>query len=155
VPQRAGDEPLDLERWAAILARHLGPFDVAVATEPGDFLVKECAVLLAEVVTVEERDGVRFAGLDVGWSQMGERFIYGALLDLVLCRAADAEPVDRITISGTINEGNDLFAEDYPFPHVVEGDVVAAIGVGSYNASMWSQHCLRPPADAIFLKDRM
>jgi diaminopimelate decarboxylase len=155
VPQRAGDAPLDLERWAAILAGHLGPLDAVVATEPGDFLVKESAVLLAEVVTVEERDGVRFAGLDVGWSQMGERFIYGALLDLVLCRAADAQRVDRITISGTINEGNDLFAEDYPFPEVEEGDVVAAIGVGSYNASMWSQHCLRPPAEAIFFTDRM
>jgi diaminopimelate decarboxylase len=155
VPQRAGDAALDLKRWAAILARHLGPLDVTVATEPGDFLVKECGVLLAEVVTVEERGGVRFAGLDVGWPQIGERFIYGALLDLVLCRAAGAEPANRITISGNINEGNDLFAEGYPFPHVAEGDVVAAIGVGSYNASMWSQHCLRPPAEAIFFNDRL
>ncbi|MBI3649248.1 MAG: diaminopimelate decarboxylase, partial [Actinobacteria bacterium] len=41
VPQRAGDEPLDLDRWAGILAEHLGPLDVRVSTEPGDFLVKE------------------------------------------------------------------------------------------------------------------
>jgi diaminopimelate decarboxylase len=154
VPQRPDDAPLDLDRWASILARHLGPVGVAVATEPGDFLVKECAVLLAEVVTVEERDAVRFVGLDVGWGQMSERFVYGALLDLVLCRAAGANPVDRITISGNINEGNDLFAEEYPFPEVEEGDVIAAIGVGSYNASMLSQHCLRPPAGAVFFTDR-
>ena len=38
-----------------VLARHLGPLDVTVATEPGDFLAKECAVHLAEVVTVEDR----------------------------------------------------------------------------------------------------
>jgi diaminopimelate decarboxylase len=154
VPQRPDDVPLDLDRWASILARHLGPVGVAVATEPGDFLVKECAVLLAEVVTVEGRDGVPFVGLDVGWGQMSEGFIYGALLDLVLCRAARADPVDRITISGNINEGNDLFAVEYPFPEVEEGDVVAAIGVGSYNASMSSQHCLRPPAGAVFFTDR-
>jgi diaminopimelate decarboxylase len=154
VPQQSGDAPLDLERWAFILAQHLRPLDVAVATEPGDFLVKECAVLLAEIVTVEERDGIRFVGLDAGWNQMGERFIYGSLLDVILCRGADAEPVDRITIGGNINEGNDLFAEDFPFPHVKEGDVVAAVGVGSYNASMWSRHCLRPPAGAVFFTDR-
>jgi diaminopimelate decarboxylase len=154
VPQRPDDAPLDLKRWAAILARHLGPLHVAVATEPGDFLVKECAVLLAEVVTVEVRNGVRFVGLDAGWSQMSEHFIYRSLLDLVLCRAADAEPAGSVTMSGTINEGDDLFAEDYPFPAVTEGDVVAAIGVGSYNESMWSQHCLRPPAGAIFFRDR-
>lgn len=155
VPQRPGDRPLDLDRWAVILAEHLGPLDVVVATEPGDFLVKECAVLLAEVVTVEDRDNVRFVGLDTGWNQACEHFVYGALVDPVLCRAADAEPVRPVTVSGHINEGNDLFAEDHPFPDVSEGDVVALIGVGSYNGSMWSEHCLRPPAGSVFFTDRV
>ena len=105
VPQRAGDLPLDLDRWAAILAEHLGPLGVAIGTEPGDFLVKECAINLAEVVTVEERDGLRFVGLDVGWNAMGERFIYHSLLPMVLCRSADAPAVRDVTISGHINEG--------------------------------------------------
>jgi diaminopimelate decarboxylase len=155
VPQRAEDVPLDLARWAAILAEHLGPLGVAIGTEPGDFLVKECAINLAEVVTVEERDGLRFVGLDVGWNAMGERFIYDALLPMVLCRAADALPVRDVTISGHINEGNDLFAEDLPFPDVVEGDIVAALNVGSYNASMTSEHCLRPAAMSVFFTDRI
>ena len=110
------DRPLDLDRWASILAEHLGPLGVAVGTEPGDFLVKECAINLAEVVTVEERDGVRFVGLDVGWNAMGERFIYHSPLDMVLCRAADAPAVRDVTISGHINEGDDLFAEDAAVP---------------------------------------
>ena len=154
VPQRAGDTPLDLTRWAAIFAEHLGSLDVAVGTEPGDFLVKECGINLAEVVTVEERDGVRFVGVNVGWNAMGERFIYRSLLDLVLCRSADAPPVRPVTISGHINEGDDLFAEDLPFPEVMEGDIVAAINVGSYNASMTSEHCLRPAANAVFFRER-
>src|SRR5262249_34207666 len=112
VPQREGDAPLDLGRWSAILAEHLGPLEVAVATEPGDFLVKECAIHLAEVVTVEERDGETFVGIDTGWNVLGEHFVYDALLDLVLCRAADAEPEGTVTIAGHINEGDDLFARD-------------------------------------------
>ncbi len=154
VPQRAGDRPLDLDRWAAILAEHFGPLDVVVGTEPGDFLVKECAIALAEVVTVEERDGVRFVGVDIGWNAMGERFIYHSFLDVVLCRAADEAPAREVTISGHINEGDDLFAEDLPFPDVTEGDIVAALNVGSYNASMTSEHCLRPAADAVFFAER-
>ncbi|MEO8423544.1 MAG: diaminopimelate decarboxylase [Actinomycetota bacterium] len=155
VPQHAEDDPLDLDRWASILAEHLGPLGVAVGTEPGDFLVKECAINLSEVVTVEERDGSLFVGLDVGWNAMGERFIYHALLDMVLCRAADASPVRDVTISGHINEGDDVFAEDLPFPRVVEGDIVAAINVGSYNASMTSEHCLRPAAKSVFFTERV
>lgn len=157
VPQAAGDEPLDVAAWAGILARHLGPLDVTVSTEPGDFLVKECGVHLAEVVTVEDREGYTFVGLDTGWNVMCERFVYGAdltLLELVLCRAAAAEPTREVTIAGNINEGDDLFAEDYPFPAVREGDVVAALNVGSYNGSMTSLHCLREPAGVLCFEDR-
>ena len=154
VPVRAGDRPLDLDRWASIAAEHLGPLGVAVGTEPGDYLVKECGVLLAEVVTVEERDGVLFAGVDAGWNQAPDHFIYGELLDVVLCRAADAEPIRPVTVSGNINEGNDLFAEDQLFPAVEEGDVLALINVGSYNAAMYGAHCLRPPAGVVALEER-
>jgi diaminopimelate decarboxylase len=155
VPDAPGDEPLDLAAWAAVLARHLGPLDVLVGTEPGDFLVKECAVHLAEVVTVEDRGGATFVGLDTGWNVMGEHFVYGANLPLVLCRAADAEPAARVTVSGNINEGDDVFGEDVPLPKVHEGDIVAALNVGSYNGSMTSAHCLREPAGTVFFEDRV
>jgi len=59
-----------------------------------------------------------------------------------------------VTLSGNINEGDDLFAVDLPLPAINEGDVVALLGVGSYNASLHSEHCLRPPASAMFFGDR-
>jgi diaminopimelate decarboxylase len=155
VPDAPGDEPLDLEAWAAILAAELGPLDVLVGTEPGDFLVKECGVHLAEVVTVEEREGVTFVGLDTGWNAMGEYFVYRSNLPLALCRAADATPAGAVTVGGNINEGDDLFGEEVPLPEVHEGDILAALNVGSYNASMTSVHCLREPAGAVFFEDRV
>jgi diaminopimelate decarboxylase len=155
VPESPDDRPLDVERWAAICAAHLGDLGVAVGTEPGDFLVKEAVVHLAEVVTLEHRDGVRFIGLDTGWNVMGEHFVYGAPLDLVLCRDVVGDPAGLATLSGNINEGNDLFAEDVPFPDVREGDIVAALNVGSYNGSMTSAHCLREPAGIVVFDDRV
>jgi diaminopimelate decarboxylase len=59
-----------------------------------------------------------------------------------------------VTVSGHINEGDDLFAVDVPLPEVVEGDILAAIAVGSYNASMTSEHCLREPAGAVCFEER-
>lgn len=155
VPQAPAESPLDVDAYAALLARHLGPLRVTVACEPGDYLCKESGVLLAEVVTLDERDGVAFAGLDAGYNVAPERFIYGSLVPIVLCRSADAEPVRAYTISGNINEGDDLWGEGSPLPDLAEGDVLALLGVGTYNASMFLEHCLRPPARTVAFADRV
>jgi diaminopimelate decarboxylase len=154
VPQRAEDEPLDVDAYADLLVEHLAPFGVTIAAEPGDFLVKECGLLLAEVVTVEDRDGVRFVGLDAGYNVAPERFIYRSLVPIVLARDVGAEPIGQATVAGNINEGDDLWAEGLPFPDVREGDVIAMLGVGSYNQSMHLDHCLRPPARVVALAER-
>ncbi len=152
---RPDDRSLDLDAWAAVLARHLQPLDVVVGTEPGEFLAKECAAHLAEVVSVEDRDGTTFIGLDTGWNAMNEHFVYKIPFHPILCRSADTEPVANVTVAGHINEGNDLFAEDHPMPEIEEGDIVAIPNVGSYNASMVSVHCLRPPPSSIFFANRL
>jgi diaminopimelate decarboxylase len=154
VPFRPADEPLDLGAWAGIMAGHFGPLGVSVATEPGEFIAKQAGAHLAEVVTVEDRDGTTFAGLDTGWNVLCEHFVYRIPFFPILCRAADAPPVHDVTFSGHINEGPDLFAEDHPFPEVREGDIVALPNVGSYNASMTSAHCLREPASSVLFEDR-
>jgi diaminopimelate decarboxylase len=153
VPLQDGDEPLDVDAYAEVLARHLGSFGVTIACEPGDFIVKQSGTLLAEVVTVEDRLGTTFVGLDVGWNVVSDHFVYKMPIEQVLCRAADAPRTERVTISGHINEGNDLFADDYPFPPVKESDVVAMMSVGGYNQSMAMPHCLRPVPPAIVLPD--
>jgi diaminopimelate decarboxylase len=155
VPQAPEESPLDTGAYADLLARHLGPLVGAIGCEPGDYLCKESGVLLAEVVSLDERDGVRFAGLDAGYNVAPERFIYGALVPIVLCRAADGSPSRRTTVSGNINEGDDLWGEDVELPELEEGDVVALLGVGTYNRSMHLDHCLRPLAATVAFADRI
>ena len=155
VPHEAGQQPLDVEAYANALTRHLGPLGVTVACEPGDYLTKESGVLLAEVVTLDERDGVTFAGLDAGFNVAPEHFIYDEAIPIVVCRAADA-PTDRaVTVAGNINEGDDLWGEGVPLPRLNEGDVLALLRVGSYNRSMHIDHCLRPPAGTVAFVDRV
>jgi diaminopimelate decarboxylase len=128
---------------------------VKIGCEPGDYLVKESGVLLAEVVTLDERDGLTFAGLDAGFNVAPEHFIYGALLPIVLARAADAEPSRTYTVAGNINEGDDLWGEEVPLPELAEGDVLALLLVGAYGRSMHLDHCLRPPAATVAFAERV
>jgi diaminopimelate decarboxylase len=155
VPQRSEDETLDVDAYAELLTKHLGPLGVTIACEPGDYLAKESGILLAEVVTLDERDGVWFAGLDAGFNVAPEHFIYGALVPIVLCRAADAEPTGTYTVAGNINEGNDLWGEDVRLPELAEGDVLALLLVGAYGRSMHIEHCLRPPAGTVAFTERI
>lgn len=151
VPAREDEREVDLDAYAATLARHLGPLGVTVATEPGDRLTKDAGILLAEVVTVEVRRGVTFVGLDIGWNVNCAYFIYGFAQELVLCRDAAAPRTTRVTVAGHINEAHDVFAEDYPMPPVEEGDMVALLNAGGYHEAMSSTHCLRPMAASVFL----
>lgn len=153
-PLRQGDARLDLDAWAATLARGLGEFaarGITIAAEPGEFFFSESGTLLCEVVTVEDRLGTTFVGVDAGWNVMGMRFIWGERVECVTALDPLAPRPARVAISGHINEAPDLFAEDYAFPPVAEGDIVALLNAGGYNQAVTCEHCLRPPAKAVFL----
>ena len=150
-PARQDERAVDLDAYAATLAQHLGPLGVTVACEPGDYLSKDAGILLGEVVTVEERRGVTFIGLDIGWNVNCAYFIYRYAQELVPCRQPDAPRTQVVTVAGHINEAGDVFAEDYPMAPVEEGDMVALLNAGGYLQAMSSTHCLRPMGGAVFL----
>jgi diaminopimelate decarboxylase len=155
-----GHQPLDLDGYAGVLAKHLGPLGVTIACEPGEWVSKNAGVLLAEVVSVEDRsragDGSAvFAGLDCGWNIVHLAFIYKEPIEHVLCSAADAPRTSTYTMTSHINEGPDIFAEDYPMPELHEGDVVALLGVGCYCQANWNLHCLRAYPDVVWFEERL
>jgi diaminopimelate decarboxylase len=151
VPARADEPPIDLDAYAASLAEAFGPLGVTIACEPGDYLVKDCAVMLAEVITVEERSGTRFVGLDTGWNTDCGYFIYRFTKEILPVADPAAERSWRVTVAGNINEVGDVFADDYPMAPVAEGDVVALFWSGGYAQGMASSHCLREPARVVLL----
>lgn len=151
MPARQDERPVDLDAYAATIARHLGPLGVTIACEPGDGLSKDGAILLGEVVTVETRRGVTFVGLDLGWNVNCAYFIYRFAQEVVLCRDAAAPRTTVVTVTGHINEAGDVFAEDYPMPAVEEGDIVAILNAGGYLQAMSSTHCLRPMSEVVYL----
>jgi diaminopimelate decarboxylase len=151
-PARQDETHVDLDRYAEVLERSLGPLGVRVACEPGDFIAKDAGIQLAEVVTVERRGGTLFVGLDLGWNVNCGYWPYRFLQEIVPCQDPAAQRTETVTVAGHINEAADVFAEDYPIAPVKEGDVVAILNAGGYFQAMSSTHCLRPLASAVFLE---
>ena len=154
-PLLPGESPLDLDAFAGILARRFGHLGVAVGVEPGEFLTNLSGVLLAEVVSVEDRLGATFVGLDVGWNVFNDPYIYGRPAEAVVAARARAPRDQVVTLAGHINEGNDVFGTDLPFPDVREGEIVALASTGGYCAGMWTDHCMRPRAGSLYFSDRV
>ena len=144
--------PVDLDAYAQTIAARLAPYDVTAAFEPGDFVMKDAAVLLAEVVSVERRGDVTFVGLDVGWNVNCAYFIYGYAQEVVPLVAPLRERTQLVTVAGHINEAGDVFAEDYPLPELAEGEGVAILNAGGYLQAMSMTHCLRPAGTAVYLE---
>jgi diaminopimelate decarboxylase len=143
IPLVEGDEPLDLDAWAAVLRRHYRgrPFEIRV--EPGDYVVKDSGALVLQVVAVEEKQGVRFVYVDGGFNLHMEPAFYGLPLQPVPCRQAAGGSARVVTIAGNINEALDVFGADVVMPEVAAGDYVAFLNAGGYGSSMSSSHCLR------------
>ena len=147
------DIAIDLDRWAAIVARHVGPRGLRVQLEPGDYFVKDAGVLLVRVNTVEDKGGTRFVGVDAGLNIVNHLAYYRTpVIAAPLVRSAGAK-LERVTIAGNINEAIDLLVEDVELPALAEGDLLAILNVGGYGSAMSSNHCMRGEFREFLLPD--
>ncbi|MDP9198639.1 MAG: diaminopimelate decarboxylase, partial [Pseudomonadota bacterium] len=134
------DVPVDLERWASIIARHVVRRGVQIQVEPGDYLVKDAGILLVRANTVEDKAGTRFVGVDAGLGIESLYAYYRTPMAVAPTRPAVGAPSARVTIAGNINEAMDLLAEDVDLPPIAEGDLLALLNVGGYGSAAASNH---------------
>ncbi len=151
VPLAAGDRPLDLAAWSALVARHFARDRFEIWLEPGDYLVKDAGVLLLEVNTVERKRGTLFVGVNGGFNLHPEPAFYRLPLAPAPCRLRRA-PRRAVTIAGNINEALDLLAEGVRLPLPREDDILAFLNAGGYGAAMSSEHCLRGEFQEVLLR---
>lgn len=143
LPLVEGNEPLDLNRWAACLARHAQQHNLEIHLEPGDYLVKDAGVLLLEVNSVEEKGGTLFVGVNGGFNLQNLAVYYHTPFVVAPLQANPNEPLQKVTVAGNINEAIDLLAEDVLLPPLHEGELLALLNVGGYGAASSSNHCMR------------
>lgn len=142
VPHTAMDSPLDLTRWASILARHFRNRPQSIEIEPGDYLAKDTGLLLLTVNTVEQKMETVFVGVDAGFNIAVEPAGYGLPFHPVAALRQTGNN-RKVTIVGNINEALDVWYADITMPPLSEGQCLTLINAGAYSSSMASNHCMR------------
>jgi diaminopimelate decarboxylase/aspartate kinase len=148
VPERPGQDPLDLERVEAELAALGSVLDgIELRAEPGRYLVSEAGVLLARVTQTRRKGGVRFIGVATGMNSLLRPALYGAWHAIHNLTRLDAPPSEYAHVVGPICESGDVLGRDRLLPRTEPGDVLLIENCGAYCAVMASSYNLRPPAE--------
>lgn len=152
VPERPGQEPLDLALMESLLARMRSRLPgVELRLEPGRFLVSEAGVLIAPVTQVRRKQGTNLVGISTGMNSLIRPALYGAWHGIHNLSRLGEEAVDYWNLVGPICESSDVLGRDRWLPRTVPGDVVLIENAGAYGAVMSSRYNQRPPAEEVIL----
>jgi diaminopimelate decarboxylase len=148
------ETPPAIEDYAAMVKRVTQGLDVALAFEPGRWIVGNAGVLVARVLHVKDGATRRFVVVDAAMNDLIRPALYDAWHEIVPVHApepgAALQPVDVV---GPICETGDSFAAQRPLPPLVSGDLVALLSAGAYGAVMSSSYNSRPLVPEVLVRD--
>lgn len=141
IPYHAGDPaPVSPAEYAGLVQEVFGKLDVALAFEPGRFLVGAGGVLAASVVYVKE-DEPRIVVVDAAMNDLVRPAMYGIEHAILPVREPPAgAPVAPADVVGPVCESTDTFNRGYELPPLAAGDIVAIAAAGAYGAVMSSTY---------------
>ncbi|MEO0996130.1 MAG: bifunctional aspartate kinase/diaminopimelate decarboxylase [Pseudomonadota bacterium] len=152
IPERSGEEPLDLSdldaRLGALKARFPG---YRFWLEPGRYLVAEAGVLLARVTQLKGKGELLYVGIATGMNSLIRPALYGAYHEIVNLSRLGAATTRQVTVVGPICESADRLGSDRSLPDCAEGDVLLIANAGAYGRAMASRYNLRDPAPELTL----
>lgn len=142
VPYRGGDIETDIEDLGKQLTKRFKLFckeygkDLALAFEPGKYLVSEAGKFLARVNVIKQTTSTVFAGIDSGFNHLIRPMFYGSHHDITNISNPDAK--ERFySVVGYICE-TDTFGNNRKISEIREGDILSFSNAGAYCFSMAS-----------------
>ena len=143
IPYR-DEVPATPAAYAAMVREVFGGLDVALAFEPGRFLVGPGGILVAAVVYVKDEERP-IVVVDAAMNDLVRPAMYKLEHPIIPVREPRAGDLPvRVNVVGPVCETTDTFNRDYPLPPLSAGDLVAFTVVGAYGAAMSSTYNTRP-----------
>lgn len=124
---------------------------IRLVVEPGRTLVATSGTLLVTVVSVKQRGGRRYVGVDSTVGNIVVPSIYHGYHRMHALTAHDEGLLDMPTdVCGNTTHSGDYLARDIRLPDVRQGDLLALRDVGAYAYAMSSHFLNRPrPAEVV------
>jgi diaminopimelate decarboxylase len=140
-----GDEvPATPDAYAAMVREVFAPLDVALAFEPGRFMVAAGGILVSSIVYVKEGER-RIVVVDAAMNDLVRPAMYKAEHRIRAIREPDrGAKLSPADVVGPVCETTDTFARGRMLPPLAEGELVAFMTAGAYGASMSSTYNTRP-----------
>ena len=159
VPYKNDDQETNVEEFGIELSKRFNEFqktygqEVALAFEPGKFLVSESGFFLAKVNVIKQTTSTVFAGIDSGFNHLIRPMFYGSYHHIENISNPGAK--ERFyTVVGYICE-TDTFATNRKITEIHEGDILCFHNAGAYCFSMASNYNSRlKPAEVLFYNEQ-
>jgi len=155
VPYREGDIETDIEDLGAQLTKKFEKFckeygrELALAFEPGKYLVSESGKFLAKVNVIKQTTSTVFAGIDTGFNHLIRPMFYGSHHEITNISNPEAKP-RFYSVVGYICE-TDTFGNNRRISEIREGDILSFSNAGAYCFSMASNFNSRyRPAEVLW-----
>ena len=159
VPYKAGDIETDVEELGEQLSKRFLAFQaeygqpLALAFEPGKFLVSEAGFFIAKVNVVKQTTSTVFAGIDSGFNHLIRPMLYGSQHEIINISNPEGKP-RFYSVVGYICE-TDTFANNRKIAEIKEGDLLCFKNAGAYCFSMASNYNSRfKPAEILWYNDQ-
>jgi len=141
VPYEDGDPVVSPAEYARAVGEAFGKLDLALAFEPGRFLVGAGGVLVASVEYIKESSGHPIVVVDAAMNDLLRPALYEAFHAIVPVREPGRSAIPSpANVVGPVCESTDTFAKARDLPPLGEGDLVALTTAGAYGAVMSSTY---------------
>lgn len=136
--------------YAAAVLSIVKPSGLAIALEPGRYLVGAAGALLARVIDLKDAPGGHhFAVLDAGMTDLMRPALYGSFHRIEAATPRRAREL-CYDIVGPVCESTDAFGYDRRLTALEVGDLLAILDAGAYGSAMASNYNRRPlPAEVL------
>jgi diaminopimelate decarboxylase len=145
------EHPIDVDAFAAVVERLVGPTGLKVIVEPGRFLVGNAGALLTRVLYRKRSGGKEFMIVDAGMNDLIRPSHYNAYHRIEAVRASAKRTVADVV--GPVCESGDFLGLHRDVDDAQPGELIAVLSAGAYGFVMSSNYNSRPRVAEVLVSD--